>query len=320
MHYGCSAGSHRRARTATAQIEMPLAVRSTLALLLLPIRTAAVAPAAADLELRPPGGPRFPPPHWQVVWNLTESTMIQPSSASWFSTNHTWGLVSLDWTVARDIWDRDGRNRQICEATSREGCRRLKAAGKTRRCFVYHNMELALEWLESQRLVMRDPAKGTWFLQYTDGSGRKNGTIYNEIGEFPPGVTIGDQYFWDYRVDAASEYYVSSVLESVSDPAVDGTFTDDVTGLPNEHHAVQRRIKMNDSELHQLQGATNATHARLVERLLAAGKSNWQAFFGNDVAFGDDADGVHISRATCTEFMRYYCTPQMQRQSLMMGT
>jgi hypothetical protein len=43
MHYGCSAGSHRRARTATAQIEMPLAVRSTLALLLLPIRTAAVA-------------------------------------------------------------------------------------------------------------------------------------------------------------------------------------------------------------------------------------------------------------------------------------
>jgi hypothetical protein len=109
---------------------------------------------------------------------------------------------------------------------------------------VYHNIELALEWLESQRLVMRDPAKGTWFLQYTDGSGRKNGTIYNEIGEFPPGVTIGDQYFWDYRVDAASEYYVSSVLESVSDPAVDGTFTDDVTGLPNEHHAVQRRIKI----------------------------------------------------------------------------
>jgi hypothetical protein len=34
----------------------------------------------------------------------------------------------------------------------------MKAAGKVGRCFVYHNFELALEWLESQRAVMRDPA------------------------------------------------------------------------------------------------------------------------------------------------------------------
>ena len=71
-------------------------------------------------------------------------------------------------------------------------------------------MELALEWLESQRKAMRDPSKSSFFLRY------KNGTIYvkwrwfldrfvvlpssltlrvspfqDEIGEFPPGIVIG---------------------------------------------------------------------------------------------------------------------------------
>ena len=35
-------------------------------------------------------------------------------------------------------------------------------------------------------------------------------------------------------MDAAS-YYVASVVGSVADAAVDGTFTDDVTGVPAEH-------------------------------------------------------------------------------------
>ena len=75
---------------------------------------------------------------------------------------------------------------------SREGCRRLKASGKASRCFIYHNMELALSWEESQRAVMYDRSKAGYFLQYTDGQGHKNGTIYNEPIEF------GDQFFWDY--------------------------------------------------------------------------------------------------------------------------
>ena len=66
----------------------------------------------------------------------------------------------------------------------------LKEAGLASRCFIYHNMELALEWLESQRLVMYDDTKADYFLQYTDGQGNKNGTIYNEPRE------EGDQFFW----------------------------------------------------------------------------------------------------------------------------
>jgi hypothetical protein len=41
-------------------------------------------------------------------------------------------------------------------------------------------MELALESMESQRAVMYDPSKAYLFLQFTDGNGNKNGTVYNE--------------------------------------------------------------------------------------------------------------------------------------------
>lgn len=55
----------------------------------------------------------------------------------------------------------------------------LQTSGKAARCFIYHNMELALEWEETQRAAMYDPTKADYFLQYTDGMGHKNGTIYN---------------------------------------------------------------------------------------------------------------------------------------------
>ena len=93
-----------------------------------------------------PPAPTFPPPTWTPTWNLTESTTIQPSSPGFFDPNHTWGLISLDWSVAKDVWMKNGRNHTNCEAVSTEGCRRLKASGKAHKCFIYHNMELALEW------------------------------------------------------------------------------------------------------------------------------------------------------------------------------
>ena len=113
-----------------------------------------------------------------------------------------------------------------CEEVSTTGCRKLKAAGKASKCFIYHNMELALEWEESQRKVMYDPSKADYFLQYTDGQGNKNGTIYNE------GIKYGDQFFWDYTNPEAADYFISSMVASLDDPAVDGTFTDDVGGVP----------------------------------------------------------------------------------------
>ena len=52
-------------------------------------------------------------------------------------------------------------------------------------------MGLSLEWLESQRAVMYDTTKATWFLQYgwVNGAAHGNGTVYNE------GRNEGDQFF-----------------------------------------------------------------------------------------------------------------------------
>ncbi len=93
------------------------------------------------------------------------------------------------------------------EATATDNGRMIKLASPGTRVFLYHNMELgrsgpfwkkkagffnkkkhtffwflhaALQWEESQRAVMYDRTKADWFLQYTDGKGNKNGTIYNE--------------------------------------------------------------------------------------------------------------------------------------------
>jgi len=251
--------------------------------------------------------PNFPPPTWTPNWNLTESTTIQPSGNSYFMPNHTWGLVSLDWSVARSIWMKNGRNHTNNEAVSTEGCRRLKAAGKASRCFIYHNMELALEWEESQRKVMYDPATADYFLQYTDGKGNKNGTIYQED------IAFGDQYFWDYTNEDAADYFISSVVSSLDNPAVDGTFTDDVGGLPQEHAQVMRRIGMSASQLKALQDATTATHHRLVPALVKAGKYNWQAFGGGD------GTGPGISEQSCTAFMKRFCDPAAQKNPMMMS-
>jgi hypothetical protein len=76
------------------------------------------------------------PPTWTPTWNLTQSTVIQPSSPSWFMPSHPWGLISLDWSVNRQTWFTGNTSNSTCEATSTENCRRLKAAGLAHRCFI----------------------------------------------------------------------------------------------------------------------------------------------------------------------------------------
>lgn len=100
-------------------------------------------------------GEPCPPPSWPPTWNLTQSTVIQPwcnlllPNHTAFAPAHTWGLISLAWD---------------CAAVNEEAatvpiCATLKADGKATRCFMYHNQELALGWLESQAAVMYDASK-----------------------------------------------------------------------------------------------------------------------------------------------------------------
>ena len=257
-----------------------------------------------------------PPPTWAPTWNLTQSSVIQPSSASWFEPKHAWGLISLDWSVNRATWFRgNNRSNTTCEATSIENCRRLKAAGLAHRCFIYHNMELALEWLESQRAVMYDADKADYFLQYgwVNGQAHGNGTVYNE------GRAEGDQFFWNYLNSKAADFFVSSVTASIADAAVDGTFTDDVDGLPAEHPAAQGRIGMSDDDLSALRFATQSTSQRLIDTLIAAGKYNWQAFGSHDTSVSARLGaGAGISPASCASDMRTLCNATAQAQPLLM--
>jgi len=140
-------------------------------------------------------------------------------------------------------------------------------------------MELALEWLESQRAVMYNASLQHYFLQYNFSSGG-NGVAFNA------GRQEGDQYFWNYLQNDAAQYYISSVVGSLADNSTDGTFTDDVDGLPAEHPDVQGKIGMSDAELEALRFATQSTSSALIYALVAAGKYNWQAFGSHDTSVG----------------------------------
>ena len=219
------------------------------------------------------------PAGWAPQWGLAASTVCQPGSdvaPGYWAPAHPWGLVSLDWSVAASVWRGGGGPEQATvEATLTENCRRIKAASPSTRCLVYHNLELALQVLESQRGVMYDPSKAAWFVQYTDGAGRKNGTIYNE-----PDGDVGDQFFWDFRVPAAVDWYVASVLALTSSPWVDGVFTDDLEGFGLEHDFAPASVRVSLPELAELQFASLAAHGVLVDALARAGKLNWQAAGG----------------------------------------
>ncbi len=126
-------------------------------------------------------------------------------------------------------------------------------------------------------------------------------------------VAHSDQFFWDYTNPEAADYFISSVVASLSDPAVDGTFTDDVGGLPEEHPNVMKNINMTPAQLKELQAATTATHTKLVAALIKAGKYNWQAFGGGD------GTGPGISKSSCEAFMEQHCTAAAQEAPMMMS-
>eukprot|EP00759_Apiculatamorpha_spiralis_P014286 PhF_6_TR21008/c0_g1_i1/m.30177 len=243
---------------------------------------AAVAAPLASCAVN--GNPCPIPNGWlqTATWNLTESTAIQPSSASYFIPTHPWGLISLDWSVANTIWYKGNVSNTTCEATSTYNCQLLKQKGLAKRCFIYHNMELGLQWLESQRAIMYNPANAGLFL-HTQGNPRM--PIYNEP------INFGDQYFWDFRNLAAVKAYVTSVVSAVRDPAVDGTFTDDVTGVPGEHPLVPNRTNLSPKDLSDLQWGTSVASSAVIEALATIGKGVYQAFGGGD----NDGPGQYVT-------------------------
>lgn len=115
-----------------------------------------------------------------------------------------------------------------------------------------------------------------------------------------------------HRNASAAQYFITSVLSVLSDPAVDGTFTDDVDGVPEEHPAVQAAINMTDAQLAQLQYATLATNMLMIEALVPNSKYNWQAFGAEDGVNGGPSKG------NCAAWMRVACQPAAQGAPMLM--
>ena len=253
-------------------------------------------------------GTPCPPPSWAPRWELVDSTICQPGGPShtsgFFSmpAEQPWGLVSLDWTVALALWNRTGLHNGTVEAVSREGCRLLKANHSATRCFIYHNMELALESIESQRAAMYpgephyDPAL---FLHYTTGPAA--GRVYNERN------TPGDQYFWNYTLDKTKAFFRDAVMASIAYPEVDGTFADDVNGVPDEHGHVPSALNLSAADIDVYRYHTSLANQMLVDAAIAAGKYVWAAFGAQD-GVGDGP-----TNATCAAWMRARCTADWQR-------
>jgi hypothetical protein len=236
-----------------------------------------------------------PPPPWPPEWNLTRSTAVQPWCRD--ALSHPWGLVSLAWDCSEDGEE---------EAATEAACAGLKARGLASRCFAYHNQELALRWLASQRAAMDDGARAGWFLRWP------NGSLYTEPETSRPHGGFQAQAFWDFRVAPAAAYFVSSVLASLASPAIDGTFADDVTGVPAEHPRVVANTNLSGADVLALQRATLAANSALINASVQAGKYVWQAFGAGDGATRGP------SRATCAAWMREFCAPARQAAPLLL--
>ena len=261
------------------------------------------------------GNPCPLPVNWTVDWSLRNSTIAMPAQpdTNTFANftpaaGHFWGAVSLDWTVGQGTWlNLSDLNASTCEASSAANCAALKAAGLVHRCGIYHNVELALQWIESARAVMYDATKAHWFLQYTDAAGNKNGTIYNEKR------SQGDQFFIDWREPAAAAYFVSSIVDTLVALDVDMTFTDDRDGCCVEHPHVQAALNLSDADVAALAFATQQGGQLLATSLAAAGKTCW------DCLNGDNLGVRPVAGPTCATTMRALCDPGVQRRSMLMG-
>lgn len=152
-------------------------------------------------------------PSYVDNWALINSTAMMARESNvdsdpeaGFVPKHRWGLITLDNSVGIAAWAGAGgvANQSHYERTATENCARLKKAGLVRVCGVYHNVELALEWLESNRAVMDDEhVAAGWFLRY-----QGNKSVFNHNTTLP--VSDGEnitlrQYFIDWRnMDAVS--------------------------------------------------------------------------------------------------------------------
>jgi hypothetical protein len=297
-----------------------------------------------------------PLPRWEPTWDLARSTAMQACNLSgYFSATEAaqWGLVSFDALNAQAQWldatPHDAEERLV------EQCRRVKAVNNNTRCLIYRNTALALEWLSSQRRVMAR-SHADFFLRFQDMAGcdaagpctwapvpgRPNythaGTLHGGPHCCPfdrvyceQGGTTNlshwrgqEQFFWNFSSTELQAWFVEHFFATNGthrSPHVDGFFSDDVKGLPEEHPDAVARLGIRASELQALQRATQLTWNRAMERVVSEGGWLWQMFGASDYANAAPVvgGGSVEATATCSAQMRLLCSAESQKRPLLMG-
>lgn len=228
------------------------------------------------------------------------STVAQPCNTSgYFTQGSEFGLVSFDWSNAKDIWASNPNSKTNCSEMLVEQARRVKQDSPLTRVFVYHNFELALEWLANQREAMYDPARKGFFLQYQHGPHK--GEIYNE-----PQLHGLKQYFWDFRNESAVEFWLNEVVspQVCGSPYVDGIFTDDVNGDFQEHGRAVANMGLDREAVADIIEANQRAYDRILQALMKADGYNWQAFGAGD---GVSGNPLPTNQQSCAATMTKLC-------------
>jgi len=253
-----------------------------------------------------------PSPHWEPSYAMQLSLAIQPCNATgYFTQGSEFGLVSFDWSNAKDVWSANPNTKTNCSEMLVEQARIVKSGSPSTKVFVYRNLELALEWIRGQRTIMQDPSKSGYFLQYQ--SGPSKGIVYDE-NQFN-GLK---QYFWDFRNTSAVDAFIADAIgpDAVGNEAVDGIFTDDVDGTFEEHNAAVKNMGYTPEEVSDIIAANQVAYDRIITALIAKKGYNWQAIAGGD---GTSGDVLPKNQATCESAMRKLCptSPLQGRPTLL---
>ena len=247
-------------------------------------------------------------PDWSM-WNSTVMLAQHPQCSEFpVQIKHHWGLLVLDSACNADGmfgWNASGPAQATSEATNAAMCVLLKEAGLAKRCGIYHNLELSLQWLESNRNVMdEEHVRKGWFLQY------KNGSVFHH------NIYPGWQWTIDWRNPDAFQYFVRSIVNATQLPGVDVTFSDDREGVPNEHPETQHEVGMSDKEVADLQFATQSGGQYLALALARANRTCWDCIGGTQGR--TNQGGPPRNASQCASHMRSLCQPKMRSRGMFM--
>ena len=273
------------------------------------------------------------PRGWVAEWSVLNSTamMAGADTPTGFAPKNHWGYVTLDWQCGYATWlgpPGTPASATTCEATSAANCAALKASGKVRRCGIYHNMELALQWLESNRAVMNDAhVKAGWFLLARQGGGGGGGGNGTEVLDMPR--TVGgraapllSQWYIDWRNAEAAAFFAGAIVNSTLLHGVDATFTDDLPGAGAEHSELQNQTGLSDAAVEALRFATQQAEMTIASALAVGGKFCWDCVGGEDGPEGSSYSMNQVpppnDTAGCAAWFRRYCAPEMQGRGMFM--